>query len=128
MNQPEQHLCSRRAFLIGSATTFAGALLVACGGEKNVPQDIAVNDVPVGSAVIVDKYIIAQPTEGDYKAYSAVCPHQGAPITVVEGDTVKCTKHGSKFSIKDGSVLNGPAQQPLESVGAHMDNGQIHVG
>ena len=26
---------------------------------------------------------------------------------------MKCTKHGSEFSIVDGSVLNSPAQNPL---------------
>ncbi|AZA12415.1 Rieske (2Fe-2S) protein [Corynebacterium gerontici] len=118
--------CDRRTFLIGSATTFAGALLVACG-RKDAPKDLAVSDVPVGSAVIVDKYIIAQPKDGEYKAYSTVCPHQGAPITIVEGSQVKCTKHGSVFDISDGHVVNGPAQQPLQEVPAKVEEGKVHV-
>lgn len=118
--------CNRRTFLIGSATTFAGAVLVACGG-KEAPQDLSVSDVPVGSAVIVDKFIIAQPKEGEYKAYSAVCPHQGAPITVVQGSEVKCTKHGSVFDISDGHVINGPAQQPLTEVPSTVDAGKVHI-
>jgi Rieske Fe-S protein len=28
-------------------------------------------------------------------------------------DTINCNCHGSKFSITDGSVVNGPATKPL---------------
>lgn len=106
--------CSRRMFLLGTATTFAGAYLAACGQAPN--DEVAKTEVPVGSAVILDRVIIAQPTAGEFVAYSAVCPHQQSKITVVKGDTVRCTKHGSEFSIADGSVLKGPAVNPLEPV------------
>ncbi|MCP1388450.1 Rieske 2Fe-2S domain-containing protein [Corynebacterium sp. TA-R-1] len=103
--------CSRRLFLVGSATTFAGAFLAACGQAPN--DEVAKTEVPVGSAVILDRVIIAQPTEGNFVAYSAQCPHQASKITVVKGDVVRCTKHGSEFSIVDGSVLQGPAVNPM---------------
>lgn len=104
--------CNRRMFLIGTATTFAGAVLAACssGSDK---ISVTATDVPVGSAVIEGDVIIAQPTAGEYKAYSSVCPHQGYPITQVSGDTVRCTRHGSTFSIADGSVIDGPSRDGL---------------
>ena len=103
--------CSRRMFLLGTATTFAGAFLAACGSEPSV--EVAAADVPVGSAVIFDGFIIAQPTAGNYVAYSQTCPHQRNPITEVEGDTVRCTHHDSVFNIADGSVVSGVARDPL---------------
>lgn len=103
--------CSRRMFLLGTATTFAGAFLAACGAEPTA--EVAKTEVPVGSAVILDGFIIAQPTAGNYVAYSQTCPHQQQKITKVEGDTVKCTGHGSVFSIVDGSAISGPTQEPL---------------
>jgi len=106
----EPHTCNRRLFLIGTATTFAGALLAACGSQK---QTIDANDVPVGSAVIVGDFIITQPTTGVYHAYSAKCPHQGAKITQVNGDTVTCTNHNSVFSITDGAPVSGPSRAGL---------------
>ena len=106
--------CSRRMFLLGTATTVAGAFLVACGEEA--PEEIAKTEVPVGSAVILDKFIIAQPTAGEYVAYSTVCPHQQKKITKVEGDTVKCTAHGSVFSIVDGERVSGPAVTGMREV------------
>lgn len=107
----ESFTCNRRMFLLGTATTFAGAFLAACGKEPAV--DIAASDVPVGSATIFDGFIIAQPTEGQYVAYSQTCPHQRNPITEVEGDTVRCTAHNSVFNIADGSVVSGVSRDPL---------------
>ena len=118
------HTCSRRAFLLGTATTFAGALLVACGSSGT---KTAANDVPVGSAIITDDAIIARPTADGYKVYSTVCPHQGSPITQVSGDTVKCTRHGSVFSIKDGSVISGPSQAGLSPKEFSKDGDSIVV-
>ena len=112
--------CSRRMFLLGTATTFAGAFLAACGEEA--PEDIAKTDVPVGSAVILDRFIIAQPTAGNYVAYSSVCPHQQKQITKVEGDKVKCTAHGSTFDIATGDRVAGPALSGLRKVEL-KDNG-----
>ena len=104
--------CSRRMFILGSATTAAGAFLAACGEEPS--DEVAKTEVPVGSAVILDRFIIAQPTEGNFVAYSAVCPHQQSKITVVNGDQVRCTKHGSVFKVADGSVVSGPAARGLD--------------
>ena len=112
------HTCNRRLFLIGTATTFAGALLTACLPPK---QTIDANDVPVGSAVIVGNFIITQPTSGVYHAYSATYPHQGAKITQVNGDTVTCTNHNSVFSITDGALVSGPSRAGLKEAKLKTD-------
>lgn len=118
MTQPAP-MCSRRMFLLGTATTFAGAFLAACGTEPD--QEVAATEVPVGSSVILGSVIIAQPTEGNFVAYSSACPHQGSRITKVEGDTVICTNHKSVFNISDGSVVSGPAQNGLTSANLKQD-------
>lgn len=104
--------CNRRLFLLGSATTFAGAFLAACGSEPS--EEVAKTQVPVGSAVILDRFIIAQPTAGNFVAYSAVCPHQGSKITqVLDDGSVRCPAHGSVFDVASGKVLSGPSDKPL---------------
>ena len=60
--------CSRRMFLLGTATTFAGAYAAACGSSPSA--DIAATEIPIGSAKIVDGVIFTQPKEGEFKAYS----------------------------------------------------------
>ncbi|WKD60048.1 Rieske (2Fe-2S) protein [Corynebacterium caspium] len=119
----EQRPCSRRLFLLGTATTFAGAILAACGSDD--PVETAISDVPVGSAVIIGEYIIAQPTAGEYKAFSAICPHQSWLISEVEGSVVRCTNHNSRFSIATGEVLEGPSRKPLTATPITINGDRI---
>lgn len=110
-------------FLLGTATTFAGAFLAACGSEPTA--EVAATEVPVGSAVIVGHFIIAQPTEGQYVAYSSRCPHQHNFITEVEGDRVRCTAHNSVFSIADGAAISGLTAEPLRPAVLTEDGEQL---
>ncbi|QGU03276.1 3-phenylpropionate dioxygenase ferredoxin subunit [Corynebacterium kalinowskii] len=112
-------------FLLGTATTFAGAVLAACGSEK--AGGVAISDVPVGSAVLVDNFIIAQPSAGVYKAYSNVCPHQGADINKIEGGQAICPKHNSVFSLEDGSVVSGPARGAMAPAKLTKEGDQLQV-
>ena len=115
--------CSRRMFLLGTATTFAGAFLAGCGTTPS--EEVATTQVPVGSAVIVGDVIIAQPTAGNFVAYSTTCPHQGNKITQVDDGTVTCTAHNSVFDIADGAVLDGPARDPLTPGKATVDGDTV---
>ncbi len=91
--------------------------------------DIAKSKVPVGSGVIdADlKAVVTQPTEGDFKAFSNVCTHQGCPVTEISGDTIRCPCHGSQFSTKDGSVKRGPATKPLAAKKATVKGSKVIV-
>ncbi|GAA1595752.1 MULTISPECIES: Rieske (2Fe-2S) protein [Kribbella] len=86
-----------------------------------------VSDVPVGGGkVFADaKVVVTQPTAGTYKGFSAVCTHQGNPIGSVEGGQIICPFHNSHFSIKDGSVVSGPAPSPLPAVNVKVEGGNI---
>ena len=53
---------------------------------------------------------------GQFKAFTAVCTHQGCIVATVANGTIDCPCHGSKFSAADGSVVNGPATSPLAPV------------
>lgn len=72
-------------------------------------------DVPVGGGTIFkeEKVVVTQPTAGEFKAFSAICTHQGCTVGKVENGTIDCPCHGSKFRIADGSVAAGPAPRPL---------------
>lgn len=106
-------------FLLGTATTFAGAYLAACGKEPSA--EIAATEIPVGSAIMVDKVIFAQPTEGEFKAYSQTCPHQGSLITKIDGMTATCTSHFTSYNLVDGSVIDGPGTKPLTEYSVESD-------
>jgi Rieske Fe-S protein len=86
--------------------------------------------VPVGSGVIMDEpnnFVVTQPTKGDYKAFTAMCTHQGCRVSEMRGDVIYCGCHQSEFSVKDGSVVNPPAQEPLEEFEVAVSGGKVYV-
>jgi Rieske Fe-S protein len=87
------------------------------------------SEVPVGGAKIfkAEKVVVSQPSEGEFKAFSTVCTHQGCPITKMDGDEIECGCHGSRFAVADGSVANGPATKPLEELKATVKGDNLTV-
>ncbi|WP_287862152.1 Rieske 2Fe-2S domain-containing protein [Corynebacterium sp.] len=120
-SQPNTPLsCSRRSFLRGvavaTATTASGALLAACAGEEVVAKADAA-DLEVGGATILDGWVLSRPGENEYKAFSTSCPHAGGTINSIEKagnvTVAVCPKHGSKFDVATGDVVEGPSRDPM---------------
>lgn len=82
---------------------------------ESVGLSFPVGTVPEGGGIIMEdaKLVLTQPAKGEFRAFSSICPHQGCPVSDVEDQKIVCRCHGSEFSIKDGSVLHGPATSPL---------------
>lgn len=84
----------------------------ASGGDRVA----SVGDVPVGGGLVVqaEQVVITQPSEGQFKAFSAVCPHQGCLVADVRDGEIVCPCHGSRFTVDTGDVVGGPAPRGLE--------------
>ena len=54
---------------------------------------------------------------GHLYAFDDRCPHKGCSLAKgqLNGTTVECPCHGSQFDVVTGSVLRGPALQPVRS-------------
>ncbi len=67
--------------------------------------------------------------EGAVCALSHTCSHLGGPLSEgkLEGDVVQCPWHGSRFNVRDGSVVDGPATFPQPCFEARVREGQIEV-
>jgi len=90
---------------------------------------VPAGDVPEGGGTVVkaDKIVVTQPTKGDFKAFTAVCTHQGCLVSEIKDGQIHCPCHGSVFSIQDGSVLGGPAPSPLAEKKVSVSGNQISV-
>ena len=66
---------------------------------------------------------MTQPSEGDFKAFTAVCTHQQCLLSQVADGTIQCQCHGSEFSIEDGSNVQGPSGTEAGSVAALAEVG-----
>jgi Rieske Fe-S protein len=120
------HSATRRTVLLTSAAT--ALTTAACGGgdddgdsssasgSPSAAPDLAqTGDIPVGGGKVFKerKVVVTQPAKDDFKAFSAVCTHQGCVVADVSGGTINCACHGSRFAIADGAVKQGPATEPL---------------
>ena len=102
------------------------------GGDGGGEVLTAVSAVAVGGGVIVDDtFVVTQPADGEFKAFSAICTHQGCVLNEVVDNTINCNSscgHGSAFSAEDGSVVTGPAANPLAEETVTVQGGNVVLG
>ncbi len=62
-------------------------------------------------------------------ALAETCSHLGGPLSEgkLDGDVVECPWHGSRFSIRDGHVVDGPAVHPQPCMEVRIRSGQVEV-
>lgn len=110
----------------GSATTTSGGS--SAGQPAGQPAGGALAktaDIPVGGGRIVGQVVVTQPTAGTYKAFSAICTHQGCTVSSVAQGKIDCACHGSAFDAATGAVVNGPAKSPLPEKKITVADGSI---
>jgi nitrite reductase/ring-hydroxylating ferredoxin subunit len=143
---------TRRSVLAAAGAASAAVTLAACGGqdsagdqEKNAGEGGGddggegggaakgvlgkVADIPEGGGKVFkeQKIVVTRPSADEYKAFSAVCTHQGCAVKEVVDGTINCPCHNSKFDISDGSVKAGPAKAPLPGQKVSVKGGEIHL-
>jgi Rieske Fe-S protein len=130
---------TRRAVLLGTGAVAAAAVLAACatspGSQTSVPagagtasRDLGpTSAIPVGGGRVFAEQdvVVTQPTKGNFKAFTATCTHQGCIVGRVKDGLIICPCHGSRYSITDGSVVQGPAPSPLAELAINVTAGQI---
>jgi Rieske Fe-S protein len=124
----------RRTVLIGAAVGPLAACSTSTGKQiKPATPPVAgqalasTADIPVNSGKVVGDTLITQPQTGVFDAFVARCTHAGCVLPGVEGDTIKCPCHGSQFAL-NGTVVRGPAMEPLKPVRVTVKGGLIIAG
>jgi Rieske Fe-S protein len=85
------------------------------------------SDIEVGGGTIFgdQKVVVTQPSEGEFKAFTSTCTHQGCQVASVSDGLIHCPCHGSQFSIEDGEPEGGPATSPLKEVAISVEGDSI---
>ena len=112
-----------------ASSAASDASSAASSAASNATTLASTSEIPVGGGKIFEKekVVVTQPTNGEFKALTAVCTHQGCLVTEVNGGTISCPCHGSTFGL-DGSVTNGPATEPLTEVPISVEGTSITLG
>jgi Rieske Fe-S protein len=132
--EPQPSGPTRRTVLAAVGLAGVGAAALAgCGAEDAasdavdsatssakdaVGKAIDQASIPVGGGTILadQKIVVTQPTAGEFKAFSAVCPHQGCLLSGVANGTISCDSpcgHGSTYDAATGENTGGPATRGL---------------
>ncbi len=98
-------------------------------GSPSGTELAATSDIPVGGGKIFaeEKVVVTQPVAGEFKAFSAVCTHQGCTVGSVTNGLINCPCHASRFRVTDASVASGPAPRPLPSREISVSDGTIRL-
>ncbi len=65
--------------------------------------------------------------KGNYYAIRNVCTHAGCLLSDgdLNGEIVQCECHGSRFNVKTGEVVGGPAKKPEQTFKVQIEKDKI---
>ncbi len=92
----------------------------------------ALSEVPDGGALAVllgsREVAVVNTAEGVF-AISDVCSHAEVPLSEgdVEGSTIECYMHGSRFDLRTGFPLELPATQPVPVYPVRVDGADVLI-
>jgi len=121
---------------LGGKLTYSEKIGVDHTAGLQFPEDfvpvLAEAELPEGEMRKVDAAgaaVLLARRDGRIFALSNVCSHLGGPLNEgkFEDCAVQCPWHGSRFSLEDGRVLDGPAVHPAPCLEVQTRDGQIEV-
>ncbi|MFG2795517.1 non-heme iron oxygenase ferredoxin subunit [Streptomyces pseudovenezuelae] len=87
--------------------------------EEDVPRRFEVEGTPVSVVLTGDEVFAIH----DVCSHSAVSLSEGE----VEGCTVECWLHGSRFDLRTGKPLDPPASRPVPVYPVRIEDGGVYV-
>lgn len=100
------------------------------GMDKPFVAVAAVDDINPGKFVKVEieqrGFIVARVGD-DYYAVEDNCSHEDYPLSYgcLDGKRIKCSLHGSRFSLETGAPEDEPADTPIKVYRVEVANGQV---
>jgi nitrite reductase/ring-hydroxylating ferredoxin subunit/uncharacterized membrane protein len=121
---------------LGGGLTYSRKVGVNHAARGDGPRDfvpvLGESELPEGEPRRVDAGgvpVLLVRRGGRIEAIGEVCSHMGGPLVEgdLEGDVIQCPWHGSRFSVEDGRVIDGPATHPQPRFETRVRDGQIEV-
>lgn len=102
------------------------------GSPDSWTQVMDASDLPENQLTKVDakgSSVLLVKQDNQVYALSDTCPHAGGPLSEgqLEGDTVVCPWHGSRFCIKDGKRQDGPSTFDAPTYEVRQHAGKVEV-
>jgi nitrite reductase/ring-hydroxylating ferredoxin subunit len=76
-----------------------------------------------------DSRITLANVAGTFYAIDDRCTHRGCSLGdgKLDGSTLQCACHGSRFDVTSGAVVRGPAAAPVRSYPVQVAGGEVQV-
>ena len=76
-----------------------------------------------------DREIAVANVGGTYYAFNDICTHRRCSLSdgELDGTTLTCICHGSRFDIGTGEVIRGPAQRAVEVYPVSVEGNDLRV-
>ena len=118
------HLVQGRAVMVSRVATNTGPPRWV----RAVPEPDLAEDTLTGVEVEGRKVLLHRHGQ-EVRALDDICSHAGGLLSrgTSDGCAVECPLHGSRFDLRDGRTLRGPAQQRQPVLPTRLRNGWIEV-
>ena len=89
-----------------------------------------VDAVPPGKmrqVEVAGKRILLANVDGHFYATDDTCTHEDASLSTgfLKGEWVKCPLHGSRFNVRNGEVVDEPADVNLKTYAVRIDGNDV---
>jgi 3-phenylpropionate/trans-cinnamate dioxygenase ferredoxin subunit len=90
------------------------------------------DEIPAGGMKRVEidghRYLIAH-TEDNFYAVDDQCSHEEVSLYLgcIQGEMIKCSLHGSRFSLKTGQPMEEPATEPIGTYALKCEDNRLFI-
>lgn len=95
----------------------------------NVGSAGEIADGEMNSYSAGERQVAIANVDGTLHAFDDLCTHQQCSLAEgeLEDTTVECPCHGSRFDIRTGGAVNGPATDPVDVFEVREQEGDLQV-
>jgi nitrite reductase/ring-hydroxylating ferredoxin subunit len=85
---------------------------------------------PIGCTLDDGRAVCLVRVANDVFALEDQCSHADFPMSdgdMVDDHAIECPLHGARFDVRDGAVLEAPADEPLRTFEVRVEDGDVWV-